>query len=254
MGQGPLPGFRPEPAREYVIRWKPETIEQAHIVRNLDDPERCQAACAKLERLLSNGQQVVLSTGLGWYRLPPGSFFQFRREYTEVTTFGDTTRQFLTGTPHLWVNGVEIAADVTIHWFETFDTAAVFVGTGIHFETFGAFVEAHALDDPFRRTLEAEKRAWELLCESLTPAQLAMWNARMMFEVVGSKTGKTYTIAKHYSHNITAPDDSTYCLVFDHHERLPLGDQLIAQKLWIETDEPAFLKTAVHSPRRPFGY
>jgi hypothetical protein len=95
----------------------------------------------------------------------------------------------------------------------------------------------------------AEARARVLLERALTPEQRRDLLARRYFYVKGKNF--TYRIREGQSGNVDALD-SRGC-VFSRFCARPLGrvpvyDVMLAQKLWIETDENMFLKTAAPYP------
>lgn len=97
----------------------------------------------------------------------------------------------------------------------------------------------------------ADARARVLLERALTPQQRRDLFARRYFYVKGRKG--TYRIREGHSGNVDALDSSgcvtnRYCA----HPlgRVPVYDVMLAQKLWIETDEEMFLKEASPYPLR----
>jgi hypothetical protein len=97
--------------------------------------------------------------------------------------------------------------------------------------------------------LAAEAKARALLERALTPQQRRDLFARRYFYVKGRKF--TYRIREGHSGNVDALDSSG-CMV-SRFCALPLGrvpvyDVMLAQKLWIETDENMFLKRAAPYP------
>ncbi|HMA09764.1 MAG TPA: hypothetical protein VKP68_17935 [Ramlibacter sp.] len=95
----------------------------------------------------------------------------------------------------------------------------------------------------------ARARARKLLERALTPEQrrdLSTWG---YFYVTGQRF--TYRIREGYSGNVEALDRrdcviSRYCAY--PRARVPVYDVMLAQKLWIETDEDMFLKEAAPYP------
>ncbi len=100
-----------------------------------------------------------------------------------------------------------------------------------------------------QRREAATKRAHELLLEHLTPEQRDAFTRNGWFIVQGGRTGQRYRINANrglagnvdvvgrndrVSHRLCAHLDS----------QLPMGDQLVAQKLMLEFDEDHFLRTA----------
>lgn len=95
----------------------------------------------------------------------------------------------------------------------------------------------------------ADAKARVLLERALTPQQRRDLFARRYFYVKGKKF--TYRIREAHSGNVDALDSSglvisRYCA----HPlgRVPVYDIMLAQKLWIETDEEMFLKEASPYP------
>jgi hypothetical protein len=99
-------------------------------------------------------------------------------------------------------------------------------------------------------TAEAQQKAMDLLVAHLSPAQRAEFKAKGHFHVKGA-SGKRYRIEK-------GKDDLVAnVLVLDHYRKpshrlcahmgvdeAPLGDHLLAQKLFLEAAEDQFLKIA----------
>ena len=97
-----------------------------------------------------------------------------------------------------------------------------------------------------RRRAEAAARAMVLLRSCLTEAQKAQLDENACFQVT-APSGRVYTIMQGYAGNVHSRG-WTYCI----HMRsdIPEGDQMLAQKLMIETDEEGFLRIANASPSR----
>jgi hypothetical protein len=98
-----------------------------------------------------------------------------------------------------------------------------------------------------RRLRTAEDRSFALLREWLSPTQRAQYQRERQFEVLGSHSGKRYRIRRGQQMNVDELDDAgaivaTWCFVPDRH--VPTGDVLLAQKIALETDEPATLAIA----------
>ncbi|MET3840418.1 hypothetical protein [Bradyrhizobium sp. OAE829] len=94
---------------------------------------------------------------------------------------------------------------------------------------------------------ESEKRAIKLLCEWLSPEQLAQFEKHESFEVTGCQSGKRYRIRYGTAANIYELDQyghpkSGWCLVPN--EPLVPGDVMLAQKIALETDELSALAVA----------
>lgn len=97
------------------------------------------------------------------------------------------------------------------------------------------------------------ERSYALLRSWLNPSQLAHWDATKTFFVQGNDTKRWYKITNSHAYNIIAigspGEDDRYCVVPINPtpgdwRGLPIGDQLLAQKIWLETDELETLKIA----------
>lgn len=93
----------------------------------------------------------------------------------------------------------------------------------------------------------SEKRACELLMSVLSPQQQAQYQEKHYFELRCGK--RTYRIHKGWARNITVLEGNREVdhLCIHPTIRVPQEDNLVAQKLALETDERAFLSTANHS-------
>jgi hypothetical protein len=94
----------------------------------------------------------------------------------------------------------------------------------------------------------AEQKAFTLLKEWLSPAQLARFESYGHFEVIGSRTGKRYRIRYNRVVNIDELDErgaqvATWC--FGPEGNLPRGDIMLVQKIALENDEEAALAIAI---------
>ena len=105
------------------------------------------------------------------------------------------------------------------------------------------------VDDYHLPDQAAEAKARVLLERALTPQQRRDLYARRYFYVKGRRF--TYRIREGHSGNVDALDSSgrvisRYCA----HPlgRVPVYDMMLAQKLWIETDEKMFLDKAAPYP------
>lgn len=97
----------------------------------------------------------------------------------------------------------------------------------------------------------AQAKAWALLKRALTPQQLRDLLANRCFYVRGKMF--TYRIREGHSGNVDALDPRGYVVSrFCAHPlgRVPVYDMMLAQKLWIETDEIMFLEEAAPYPLR----
>jgi hypothetical protein len=83
-------------------------------------------------------------------------------------------------------------------------------------------------------------RAKELFLSKLTDAERKRWDSDRRLTIVGS-SGRRYTLSPYESFNIRS-GKMVYCLrVLG---RAPTYDKLLAQRLLVEADEPAFLAIA----------
>ncbi len=103
--------------------------------------------------------------------------------------------------------------------------------------------------------LRAERRASVLLRRSLTAEQRRELRQRKAFHVTAAD-GRRYRIENGSAHNVVLVDADgdaiRYCIVFKDHEGLPNADLMLAQKLLLETNPAAFLRTArFQDLRRP---
>lgn len=92
--------------------------------------------------------------------------------------------------------------------------------------------------------IEAEYRAIELLYSHLDLAQRKMFVRKFKFNVRGSHSGRKYLIDWGREINVYGPDYK-YCLAPHRSYGIPIADVMLAQKLFIETDEPGFRSEAV---------
>ena len=94
----------------------------------------------------------------------------------------------------------------------------------------------------------AEAKSLELLKSWLDEVQLVEYSKYKHFVVSGSDTGTRYRLISEHNYNIREldangePTGQKFCVVPIGH--LTLGDQLLAQKIWLETDELRTLKLA----------
>lgn len=135
--------------------------------------------------------------------------------------------------------------------------------------TFGGYrAAAYGMFDPLRQLTPEERaerqqreraaareRANTLLTEKLTPEQRATWAEKRYVEARGSQTKRLYRIHDRgdhtYSMNVDCPAAGyTYCAYPENAYDLPMADVVLAQLLWLTTDEPGFLRLANTSPYR----
>jgi hypothetical protein len=100
-----------------------------------------------------------------------------------------------------------------------------------------------------RQRVAANERARGLLLEHLTPEQRTTFEQNKWFVVVGGKTGKKYRIRDKGDlvANVDALDGERVTHRLCAHApsgSIPLGDQLLAQKITLEFDEDEFLRKA----------
>ena len=95
---------------------------------------------------------------------------------------------------------------------------------------------------------KARTKSIELLKSWLSPEQLGEYERFKYFSVVGSDSGKRYRLIEAKSYNILElseagePNGNKFCVVPA--QSVAMGDQLLAQKIWLETDETRTLKIA----------
>lgn len=105
---------------------------------------------------------------------------------------------------------------------------------------------------------KAEERSLELLLDWLTPAQRTQYAMNKSFDVISS-TGKRFRITDAVNYGVIELDADgvpvrKYCFLPDMSENqfdyvLPaIGDQMLAQKIALETDEQAALGIANNHP------
>jgi hypothetical protein len=97
---------------------------------------------------------------------------------------------------------------------------------------------------------EAELRAYTLLKRWLSPEQIAQLERHGYFEVRGSHSGTCYRIHRERNMNIdqlVGEGSRVAVWCFGPMGNLPLGDNLLAQKIALETDEQAALAVANRS-------
>jgi hypothetical protein len=108
-----------------------------------------------------------------------------------------------------------------------------------------------SIHDHYLPDQAAEAKARNLLERALTLEQRRDLVSRSYFYVQGRRF--TYRIREGHSGNVDALDSSGRVISrFCAHPlgRVPVSDVMLAQKLWIETDENMFLKKAAPYPLR----
>lgn len=96
-----------------------------------------------------------------------------------------------------------------------------------------------------------EKRSMELLWDWLSPEQRKELALEHYFTITGEHSGKRYQIHRVYSFGLKELDEAgnviaSYCVVPEGTKAL--GDTMLAQKVWMETDERATLERANKMP------
>jgi hypothetical protein len=94
------------------------------------------------------------------------------------------------------------------------------------------------------RRRQARLRAEALLCAWLSPTQRKQYRARRWFEVT-TASGRRYRILQGGVVRLD-PRGSAYCI--EATSPVPVADEMLANKLLLETDERRFLATAHHFP------
>ncbi len=100
----------------------------------------------------------------------------------------------------------------------------------------------------------AEERGEKLLREWLSPAQLAQYDREKQFEVIGCHSKRRYRIARAPSFNVLLLDSGGEVeeqICFMPEGNLVPGDQLLAQKVALETDENGAMAVANRQWRGP---
>jgi hypothetical protein len=93
---------------------------------------------------------------------------------------------------------------------------------------------------------QARRRAEALLWAWLSPAQRQQYRARRWFEVT-TASGRRYRILRGGVARVD-PRGSGYCI--EATSPVPVADEMLANKLLLETDERRFLATAHRFPYR----
>jgi hypothetical protein len=101
----------------------------------------------------------------------------------------------------------------------------------------------------FVRRRQARRRAEALLWAWLSPAQRKQYQARRWFEVT-TASGRRYRILRGAVIRRN-PRGSGYCI--EATSPVPVADEMLANKLLLETDERRFLATAHRFPYRSFS-
>jgi hypothetical protein len=93
---------------------------------------------------------------------------------------------------------------------------------------------------------KAKEKARQLLMRNLDDGQLKSFKKDGSFRVT-AKDGKVYTVKTARSFNVEGPDGARYCGQL---ADTPVEDQMLAQKLLLQSDPEAFFKNANVSPAR----
>jgi hypothetical protein len=103
-----------------------------------------------------------------------------------------------------------------------------------------------AFGDRLERAKGAHRRSMELLLMFLSDEQRAQFLAEKRFKVIGGFSGTTYIINWGRSMNIEVQSGmlSGTKLCCYPREQLPVPDVMLAQKMWLETDELEFVRKA----------
>ena len=102
----------------------------------------------------------------------------------------------------------------------------------------------------------AECRAEDLLFENLTPKQQEQYLRSRSFEVKGGTTGYTYLITPRRAMNIYRlgrRGEKREQLCFHTTHIVPVADNMLAQKIMLESSETEALAMAEKSPQRYFS-
>ncbi|GAC1589689.1 MAG: hypothetical protein NVS3B5_22210 [Sphingomicrobium sp.] len=102
---------------------------------------------------------------------------------------------------------------------------------------------------PYTATTAAA-RALRLLMSLLNEEQAAQYRSERAFEVRGH-SGRRYRLRHGWARNIEVLTDEgrvTECLCIHPNQALPFADNLLMQKLFLETDEVAFRRLANITP------
>jgi hypothetical protein len=100
---------------------------------------------------------------------------------------------------------------------------------------------------------DAVARAESLLCAWLSPDQRACYEQFGYFDVVGSASGKRYRIGRggiYHICELDEHDDTAYAWCFVPLVRLVSADEMLAQKIALETSEREVLRIANREPPR----
>jgi hypothetical protein len=108
-----------------------------------------------------------------------------------------------------------------------------------------ALILGHLHEVSHRRI--AEEKGFTLLKQWLSEAQLAQYESRGYFEVMGRESGKHFRIRPTRQMNVDELDEHgarTAAWCFGPDGELPIGDVMLAQKIALENNEHATLAVA----------
>lgn len=118
------------------------------------------------------------------------------------------------------------------------------------FERVRQFMRGVPVSPPQADPQIALKRSKSLLIDALSREQLKDFALCGQFTVLGSKSKKPYRIKEGTAYNVSVEGEGEYCAPASHGHGVPVYDSMLAQKVTIELDEPAFLKVANHKNHR----
>lgn len=97
-----------------------------------------------------------------------------------------------------------------------------------------------------REEAAAQKKAEKLLLEHLTPEQADEYRRLKLFHVIAAD-GKLYRIKRGWSHNLELIEEgqAVKSLCVHPNQRVPEEDNLLAQKLWLESDPAELNRIAI---------
>jgi hypothetical protein len=104
-----------------------------------------------------------------------------------------------------------------------------------------------AIKSCFKSRVDAEKVAFQLLHDVLSPEQRAQYGRNGIFDAIGGQSGKRYRIRAGSQMNVeelNADGCIVRALCFVPKGGLPMGDILLAQKLALELMEEETLRVA----------
>jgi hypothetical protein len=131
----------------------------------------------------------------------------------------------------------------------TFETLLRFSNDRLRLLLTNGLRQAQVIRNRYRKAgcSQTEARAIKLLKEWLSAKQLAQFNARRYFDVIGCHSGKRYRIRYGTATNIYELDGAgrpQAVLCFVPKSPLAAGDVMLVQKIALETDEWSALAVA----------